>query len=196
MECSNAAYRDMQIVTTFLSEIGLPWRFVPGASGFIAGIDIADGALLIDPEVARVSGVLHEAGHLCTLAAEVRPHAQTDVSGAQSLALSLIDPAKPDGPYERAALQCSDPEATAWAWAAGMHLQLAPEVVIQDDEYDGTGADIRFGLAARQYAGINGLAFAGFCAVRPGLYATATGQPVYPRLARWMQPDFGRRAVG
>jgi hypothetical protein len=74
---------------------------------------------------------------------------------------------EPDGDLQRAVLQCSDPEATAWAWAAGQYLGLQPKAIIQDDEYGGDGSFLRLQLATGGYVGINGLSHAGFCAVRP-----------------------------
>lgn len=180
-------------VLTFLSEIGLPWRAQVGAKGFISGVDIKDGTLLIDP-TARPSNVLHEAGHLATLPGEFRRFAQRNVGGVQKMVLESIDFSDPDGPLQRAALQCSDPEATAWAWAAGEHLGLPPKVIIKDDEYDGEGAFIRAQVQHRGYLGINGLAHAGFCATRPGSYAKMLGLPGYPKLAFWLQRDFGSLA--
>jgi hypothetical protein len=122
---------------------------VSGAHGFCPGIDIVDGVLLIAHD-ARASAALHEAGHLATLPGEFRPYAQRNVSGVQRLVCEHVDFAQdPDGELQRAALQCSDPEATAWAWAAGQHLGLPPKSIIQDDEYDGDGAFVRLQLATR-----------------------------------------------
>lgn len=180
----------LQATTKFLAEIGLPWRWEARSAGFMPGIEIRDGTLLIDP-AALPSNVLHEAGHLATLPGVFRPLAQGNISGVQKHMMRVIDfDADPDGELQRAAMQCSDPEATAWAWAAGEHLGLPPEVIIRDDEYGGDGAVIRMHLQHRQYIGINGLSHAGFCAVRPGAYAAARDLPAYPKLKRWLQKDF------
>lgn len=180
-------------VCDFFSEIGLGWRWQPGARGFVDGVAIAKGELLVDPG-ASVSSTLHEAGHLACLPGEFRCHASGNLCATVRLMLQSTDFSDPDAPPARAALQCSDPEATAWAWAAGMHLGIAPSHVIQDHEYGKAGAEVRLQLQLRQYAGIHGLAAAGFCAVRPGPYATSRGLPAYPRLSRWLQLDF--REVG
>lgn len=66
----------------------------------------------------------------------------------------------PDHPLERAAIQCSDPEATGWAQSAGLAIGLVPEIIILDSEYDDSGADVRAMLLASQHVGINGLAHA------------------------------------
>lgn len=90
----------------------------------------------------------------------------------------------PDAPLYRTVIQCSDPEATAWAWSAGIALGVAHEAIIQDDEYDGEGAGIRLALQLHAYIGIHGLAHAGFCAVRAG-----RERPAWPELAYWTQED-------
>lgn len=53
----------IETVSSFLHEIGLRCEFVPGATGFTPGLLIRDGGLEIDPELGRLSNVLHEAGH-------------------------------------------------------------------------------------------------------------------------------------
>lgn len=77
-------------------------------------------------------------------------------------------------------MQCSDPEATAWAWAAGVHLGLPPEAVIMDHEYDGEGEGIRLALQLKCYLGINGLTHAGIC-------SNPRVDGGYPVLRSWLQ---------
>lgn len=188
-------HSDLRAVTEFLSTIGLPWRWDSGANGFCAGVDISDGVLLIDPST-QPSTVLHEAGHLAVLPGEFRALAQRNIGGVQKLVLEHVDFSDPDGDLQCAAMQCSDPEATAWAWAAGHHLGLSPITIIRDDEYSGEGAVVRLQLATRGYFGINGLARAGFCAAKPGRYAEARQLPAFPKLRFWLQRDFGTPVTG
>lgn len=169
---------------SFLREIGLCVELVPGAKGFVDGVLIVDGGLHVDPS-APVSGLLHEAGHVAIMPAKYRHLLNGDISGGikamfDDMSLTELDP---DGPLYRAALQCSDPEATAWAWAAGRHLGIQPEEIILDEEYDNDGDGIRRMLAVSQYYGINGLSHAGFC-VR-GIMGTA--QTRYPVMTYWLQ---------
>lgn len=182
---------DLAKVTEFLTEISLPWRWVPGAKGFIEGVRVNAGGLDICPKT-RASAVLHEAGHLACLPARFRAMAQDDLRLAVQTMFQTYgaEGHEPDSPAYKAALQCSDPEATAWAWAAGEHLGLAPGAIIEDDEYSGDGRFLRVQLSTRRHAGINGLAAAGFCVTRPGQLETVFGLPAYPRLARWLQQDF------
>lgn len=92
---------------------------------------------------------------------------------------------EPDSSLVRQAIQCSDPEATAWAFAAGRALGFSDELIILDSSYDGTGATVRLALAASQYIGINGLTAAAMCA--RGAVAALRGQPAYPHMLVWTQ---------
>ena len=170
----------------FFRAIGLPWAWKRGAKGFLDGVEVEQGALLVDP-CASASNILHEAGHLAILPGRFRRNASGDLSAAMERMFGEVDFSDPDSGIARAAIQCGDAEATAWAWAVGVYLGLPPKTIIKDAEYDGTGAFLRTSLRVGAYAGINGLSHAGFCAVRPGIYATARGLPVYPQLAMWLQ---------
>ncbi|WP_207190770.1 hypothetical protein, partial [Enterococcus faecium] len=132
----------------------------------------------------RVSGLLHEAGHLAITPQMFRPLMDGNISSGQREMLRVVGESNlhPDDSLYRAVIQCSDIEATAWAWAAGRHLGLPGEEIIRTDEYDGEGESIRISLQVGAYIGIHGLAHAGFCAVRsrPGVVA-------WPNLKFWTQ---------
>lgn len=191
---------DLAAVVRFLDTIGLPWQWRSGARGFVEHVRIEDGGLLIDP-AAHASAVLHEAGHLSILPAEFRPLAQANVDAVNEIMCAQIDWSDPDSPVCCAAVQCSDPEATAWAWAAGLHLGLSPARIIRDEEYGGDGAEVRLQLLTGRYAGIHGLVHAGLCAAASERFARAQrdmglGVDVraYPVMTRWLQQDFGTTA--
>lgn len=174
------------VVFEFLRSIGLMAEWKAGASGFIEGVEIRDGILLVDPH-ARASALLHEAGHLAIIPSSFRGMAQSNIDGVIRTMLESISFTDPDSPLCRAAMQCSDPEATAWAWAAGKHLKIPETLIIQNDEYDGSGADIRSMLRAGRYLGINGLQHGGLC-VRGGAQSMRKSDvPVYPQLKSWLQ---------
>ncbi|MBC8642878.1 hypothetical protein IAG25_39535 [Caballeronia sp. EK] len=61
-----------------------------------------------------------------------------------------------------AVIKSSDPEATAWARAAGVQLGLPRGESIRDDEFDGEGVHIRLILPMNGYIRIHRLAPAGF----------------------------------
>jgi hypothetical protein len=174
---------------SFLQEIGLPWQWSPGAAGFIPGVDIQRGELLVDAK-ARASAVLHEAGHLAVIPGEFRRLVCGNVDGAHRLMFEQLAHEDPDSPRMRAALQCSDGEATAWAWAAGIHCGIPDGEIIQDDEYDGEGAILRVQLRRKAFVGINGLCYAGFAAQKDGDLQRLRGLPVYPKLGMWLQRSF------
>jgi len=64
-----------------------------------------------------------------------------------------------------------------------MAVGLAPEEIILDAEYGGTGAEIRSMLQANQYVGINGLAHAGMC--KRGHWVAPEAR--YPNMHCWLQ---------
>lgn len=170
-------------VVTFLNEIGIATRYEAGATGFVDGCRIEHGTLVVDPQ-CRVSGLLHEAGHLAITPSCFRSLMDGNLYAGQREMLKIVEivAPHPDAPLYRAAIQCSDPEATAWAWSAGVALGLPGEEIIRNDEYDGDGEGMRFSLSAKMYLGINGLAHAGFCALR-----SRAGIEAWPKLNFWTQ---------
>jgi hypothetical protein len=172
-----------------LNGIGLEARLVEGATGFLRGVRIVGGALHIAPE-CPVSDVLHEAGHLACLPKRYRHLANDDLD---VVAREMLDDVErlnehPDSPLYRAAIQCGDSEATAWAFAFGRHIGVDARDIIEDHQYpdevtgEGTGAEVRLALSMGRYIGIHGLAHAGFCSTnRFGRL------PQYPNLAYWTQ---------
>ncbi|MDK6079752.1 hypothetical protein [Massilia varians] len=171
-------------VLDHLAAIGIEVHIVPGATGFIPGCRIEAGALLVDPECAP-SAVLHDAGHVALVPSRFRSYMSDNLGAGMKRMFDDLHEMDlpPDHPLQRAAIQCSDPEATAWAWAAGMAVGLAPEEIILDAEYGGTGAEIRSMLQANQYVGINGLAHAGMC--KRGHWVAPEAR--YPNMHCWLQ---------
>jgi hypothetical protein len=180
----------------FLREIGLDLQPERGARGFLPGVAIRAGVIYYDPQECLSSNLLHEAGHLACIPEQYRYLVQDNIETCFNAIVADLEQngvmANPDHPLMRAFLQCSDPEATAWAWAAGHAIGLPPKVVIMDDEYEGRGSYIRLSLSpslrpgrttVTGYAGIHGLAHAGFCAL-----STGRDLPMYPQLAHWLQP--------
>lgn len=181
---------DLQKTVRFLTEIGLECEFEPGATGFLTKVRIESGTLFIDP-AALPADVLHEAGHLAVLPGRFRPLAGRDIGTVQKMMYEQVDFSDPDHGEARAAMQSGDPEATAWAWAAGKHIGLDPKKIIEGASYGGDGDSIRFMLQANRYIGINGLSAAKFCVTPPGRLGPMMKLPTYPTLAMWLQPDFG-----
>lgn len=167
----------------FLNTIGIDTRYEAGASGFTDGCWVDRGRLAVDPG-CRISTLLHEAGHLATCPGIFRHLMDGNLYRGHREMLRIVGDANlhPDDPLYRAVIQCSDPEATAWAWSAGRELKLPPEEIIRDDEYDGDGESVRLALQVGAYYGVHGLAHAGFCVTR-----SRPGLAVWPHLNFWTQ---------
>ena len=178
----------MNRILVFLKKIGLDVLVQPGASGFVKGVHIVNGALHVDTAVATPSNILHEAGHIAIVPVKYRDTISNDISAGVSMMLEDIASRDihPDHPLYRAAMQCGDTEATAWAYAAGIHLGLDPEVIIEDRDYNGDGANVRFMVGNGHYFGVHGLAHAGFCSLNTRS-EKLTGLPSYPKLSMWLQ---------
>jgi hypothetical protein len=171
-------------VVRFLQEIGLEVVRCSEARGFLKHIKIDRGVLYIDAH-ATAPNLLHEAGHLAVIPATHRPSVGANLEAALAKMLASLDWSDPESPECRVAMYCGESEATAWAWAAGVHLGLAPKDIIADEDYDNTGDQMRLALAHDAYLGINGLCHAGFCG--QGALGRRRGQPIYPKLAFWLQ---------
>lgn len=170
----------------FLHGIGLDVSVVPGATGFIDLLAIKDGGLEVDPNCPP-NALLHDAGHLACMPKQFRGYLSGNLNSGMKRIFEELATMElgPDHPLERALIQCSDPEATAWAYAAGLEVGVPEELIILDEDYEGAGEDIRMQLQWRAYVGIKGLQHAGFCNSKPNNYRPL---PVYPKLAFWLQP--------
>lgn len=173
-------------VFEFLNDIGIPTVTTASVGkSFLTGVAVRNGTLAVSA-AASMDSLLHEAGHLAIVPERFRPWMDGDVSHGQRRMLDAIMDLEPDSPLVRAALHTGDPEATAWAWAAGVHLGLPPEIVVRDRSYEGQGAGVRLALKNGTYLGIHGLCHAGLC-VR-GMTARLRGEAPYPTLRAWTQP--------
>ena len=191
-------------VTSFLQEIGITAVRSTAADidGFLTGIEIREGVLYCDPDVAATTDFLHEAGHLAVIPARFRRLAGRDVQCSLAPHYDSYFDQHPcirdDGsedPVIRAILQSGETEAIAWAWAAGRHLGIGDEEIMPDDgvfwisdddiAMEPGGAETRARLQAGQYFGINGLIAAGMAASK--ILQTRHGAPAYPSLLKWIQ---------
>lgn len=188
----------------FLRSIGLDIVIVDQAEGFLEGSLIVDGALLVAPNCS-ISDMLHECGHLACIPTLYRPRAQDNVENLIHEIYKEDDQLKglhPDHPLSRALIQCGDPEATAWAYAAGKAIGLPDEVIIKDDEYSHQGGYIRDRLKSFSYVGIHGLKHAGMCNLPRKPYEPRK-TPGYPTMKKWIQdvdyhtpvPDYIRQEI-
>lgn len=168
----------------FLSDIGIPMIADEKAGGFVEHVLIANGALRYHPIKAQPSNLLHEAGHLAVVPERFRHLAYNDMDDLFEIILEDYGRRHAadvdfdhDAIENRAVMQCSETEATAWAFAAGRAIGLPDEVTILDDEYDNEGASVRLQLQCSAYLGINGLVAGQMC----------QKVSTYPTLTRWLQ---------
>jgi hypothetical protein len=171
----------------FLSEIGID--VIVGSDtngGFLDTCKIEKGHLIASPNTP-ISDILHEAGHLAILPEIYRTKVTGDSDEViREIHKSIFLAHGEDHPFPRAIVNSSDQAATAWAWAAGRHLGIAPEKIIQDSDYDNSGHDMRIMLSTGMYAGIHSLAHAGFCQTKRNPYVNEGA--VWPELNYWVTP--------
>jgi hypothetical protein len=168
----------LEAAFTFCKAIGIPIEWKAGVSGFVPGIRIEQGVILVD-RGAKPGDLLHEAAHLAIMPSSFRSKASTNLHQAFKSMMDCLNEHDPESAIAIAIMQCGDTEATAWSWAAGKACGIPDELIITDSSYDGVGAEIRTMLSLKGYLGINGLSRAGFCRVR--------GDNAFPHMNKWMQ---------
>ncbi|MEP7211559.1 MAG: hypothetical protein ABI791_00680 [Acidobacteriota bacterium] len=156
-------------IADFLSSIGI--EVVPAQldSGcFLPGIRVENGTLLVDEAKLTYPGDLfHEAGHLAVAPSDLRPSLTGEV---------II----PDTNMDAVEVQ-----ATAWAYAAIIHLGLDPRVLFHDGGYDGKSEGLLFTYGAGVYPGAFGLSRLGMTMVGAAAGEAAIAQ--YPHMTKWLR---------
>ena len=149
-----------QTLLDFLTGIGIAVREGPVPAGsFLPGIRLDAGTLVVDRAALRWPGdLLHEAGHIATTPAALRAALDDRIED---------DPGVPHR---------GEAEATAWAWAALVHLGLPADLLFHGGGYQGHSAGLALTYSVGVYPGAAGLTQAGLAA--PG---------EYPRLRRWAE---------
>lgn len=146
----------------FLREIGLAVReaSVP-ADSFLPGLRIEDGALLVDRQQLRYPGdILHEAGHLAVVPAEVRA----------TLGPNIADYRTPND------AQGDEIAAQLWSYAASVAIGLPAAVVFHADGYHGSSSWFVDNYQRGQYTGLPLLVWLGL---------TTTEE--FPGMTRWLR---------
>jgi hypothetical protein len=150
-------------LATFVRGIGIEVRAATlPADTFLPGLDIRDGAILVDEaRLAHPGDILHEAGHL-----------------------AVADPA------ERHAQQLSpnpgdELTAIAWSYAALRHLDIDPAIVFHAEGYKGGADAIIKNFSAGRYFGVPLLQlYAMSCEPR---FAAEKGVAPFPSMLRWLR---------
>lgn len=165
-------------VIEFLRDIGIEVILVDEVEGFLDHIEIVNGTLHITSS-APPSDILHEAGHIAIFPENYRHMVNGNIDECCADIFDQVQDLHPEHPLIQALLQCSETEATAWAWAAGKHLGMEEPHIITNDAYDNEGESIRLALSMNSYFGINGMAAAGM-----------TTKGMYPKMLKWTQDFF------
>jgi len=150
-------------MAAFVRGVGLDVRpAVLAADTFLPGLQISDGAILVDEgRLAHPGDLLHEAGHL----------AVTDPAERRA---PTLEPTPGD---EMAAI--------AWSYAALVHLALAPEVVFHPDGYKGGAQALIDAFTGGGWVGAPLLQWYGMT-LEPE-QAVAQGLAPYPHMLRWLR---------
>lgn len=157
-------------IAEFLIEIGL--EIVPkqlDENTFLPGILIENGKILVDEtQLAFPGDLLHEAGHLAVLPADLR------VGLSDEIAL-------PGKEFEIDAVEVA---AIAWSYAAALHLGLDPRVVFHAGGYKGNSESLLMSFSLGVYVGVNTLEDAEMTAT--GENARRRGVAPYPQMLKWL----------
>lgn len=153
----------------FLRGIGVAVRETNFASAsFLPGVRIVDGGLHVDRVALRWPGdLLHEAGHLAVVPASARTALNDALEAQQKIEHG------------------GEVEATAWAYAAVVHLGLDPAVLFHEGGYHGQSAALIRTFSYGVYPGSFGLAQAGMTLI--GQDAVHAGIPPYPHMTQWLR---------
>lgn len=156
---------ELEQVLDFFRAIGIRYQLEPlPASGFLPGVLIKNGTLLIDPEHLSYPGdLLHEAGHIA-----VMPEA------SRHLLNDNVNESAGQGPAEEMA-------AIAWSWAALLHLNLPPQFLFHPAGYKGGSDSYIEAFTANSGFGHPMLSWYGMC--KPA--GTEAG---YPQMNLWLRP--------
>lgn len=156
-------------VLAFLDEIRLPAGEGPVPEhAFLPGVRIARGTVVYDRSALRWPGdLLHEAGHIAVTPSRLRTALEGGLDAMPSVA------------------HAGEAEATAWAFAAVVHLHLDPSVLFHEGGYGGHSSGLIAAFAHGVYPGAHGLAQAGMTAI--GEQAQRAGVAPYPRMLRWLR---------
>jgi hypothetical protein len=158
-----------QRILDFLRDIDVEIREEPiSGSTFLPGIRVVAGALVVDRETLRWPGdLLHEAAHIAITPVALRKQ--------------LNDAIEEFPAVEHA----GEIEATAWAYAAVVHLSLDPVILFHEGGYQGQSTALIHTYSLGVYPGSYGLAQIGLTQL--GEQAKQLGSAAYPHMQKWLR---------
>lgn len=151
-------------ILEFLAQIGIEFRHgqVEGST-FLPGIDVRNGALLVDKEKLKYpTDLLHEAGHLAVITPEQRSVA--------------------DGEIDVPDLDSVEAAAIAWSYAAAVHLGISLQDLFHGGGYLGQSNGFVTTFSVGVYPGANELEERGLTKIK----ADSSDDVVYPQMVRWV----------
>ena len=149
----------------FLAEIGIATRRceLPEKT-FLPGVSIDRGTVLYDPaRMVHPGDILHEAGHVAVAAPEARAvmHGNVDVDAGEEMM------------------------ATAWTYAAAIHMGVDPELVFDPHGYAGYSEVLLENFRSGRYLALPLLQWIGLALDETR--ARELGAPAYPRMLKWLR---------
>lgn len=156
-------------IVDFLTEIGIGVEHatLPDDT-FLPGVYVKEGRLLIDSSKLLYPGdLLHEAGHLAVVPADIRSTFTGEVN-------------VPD-----VAMEPIEVQSMAWSYAAALHLNLDPSVVFHAGGYHGRSQSLLQNFQLGVYLGVQSLEAAGLT-LTPAT-ASASGQAGFPAMIKWLR---------
>jgi hypothetical protein len=158
-----------QAIVDFLNTTGIPVREgLVVSDSFLPGLCINNGSLVYDRAALRWPGdLLHEAGHIATMPAALRGLLHDSLEQLPTVA------------------HAGEVEATAWAYAAVIHLGIEPSVLFHPDGYHGRSSELIATYSLGVYPGCFGLAQAGMTLL--GAEAASAAVAPYPHMIKWLR---------
>lgn len=188
--------KEWQKLQKFLAGIGIEAREGTAANGFIPGVRIEEGVLLVDLDECMPGDLLHEAGHIAVVPRMFREGLTGDLEDCPAVEEMMgymeahpeaFD--SPEDPIARGILQAGENEATAWSYAAAVHLGYSGDILIERPDAFVTYTDGRISvdedsgeitvlqLEMKAHLGIHGLRAAGM----------VSSVRSFPNMTRWTQ---------
>jgi hypothetical protein len=154
-------------LTDFIRSIGIEVSFEPlSESGFLPGISIRDGVIIVDNEALLYPGdLLHEAGHIAVV-----PRAERGTLSPETIGTRPLQAAE-------------EMMAIAWSYAACTQLGLDPAVVFHAGGYMGGGDSILSTFSSPTPIGVPMLQYIGLTCY--GSRAAEQGTPPFPAMQQW-----------
>jgi len=151
-------------IAAFLEEIGI--EVIPcelPEPGFLPGVLIERGRMLVDESLLNPGDLLHEAGHLAVMTTEERAERRHNVGKDMGEEIGAI----------------------CWSYAALVHLGLDPEVVFHPNGYKGQSQGFIQTFREGHQVGVPLLQWMGLTLDEKN--ARNRGLPAYPAMLRWLR---------